>query len=424
MVTSAGMNIYPEDLERALRQQPGVKDCVVLGIERDGNAEPCAVLLLDDPAKDAAPIVTAANKSLADFQRLRRWIVWPEPDLPRTPTQKPALPRIRAAVEGKFGGQEAPLDANSVANLVARITGRPQNVHSSHSVLDQELNMSSLDRVELMGELEERYQVDLSDVKFSDATTIGQVEELIRNPPKIPVEIKYPRWPQNWLVTALRIAVYYTLVWPATYILAAPRIRGGENLRGLTGPVLVVSNHVTYVDIGWILAALPARFRHRLATAMRGERIATMLRPPPEMNFLERMSERISYFLVFALFNVFPLPREAGFRRSFAFAGDLADRGWNSLIFPEGITTPDGELYPFRAGIGLLAKHLNLPVVPIRLDGLFDMKKTNRIAHAPGKVRVSIGAPVRFPPEMDANQMAKELQRQVEALRWPEKSLR
>ncbi len=423
IVTPAGMNIYPEDLERALRLQAGVKDCVVLGIEREGNAEPCGVLLLDDPAKDPAPIVAAANKSLADFQRLRRWIVWPEPDFPRTPTQKPALPRIRAAVEGKFGGHEAPLDANSVANLVARIAGRPQSDHSSPSTLDQELNMSSLDRVELMGELEERYQVDLSDVKFSDATTIGQVEELLRNPPKAPVEIKYPRWPQNEFITALRIAVYYALVWPATYILAAPRMRGRENLRGVTGPVLVVSNHVTYVDIGWILAALPARFRHHLATAMRGERIVTMLRPPREMNFLERASERISYFLVFALFNVFPLPREAGFRRSFAFAGDLADRGWNSLIFPEGITTPDGELHPFRAGIGLLAKHLNLPVIPIRLDGLFDMKKTNRIAHAPGKVRVSIGAPVRFPPEMDANQIAKELQRRVEALHWPEKSL-
>ena len=221
--------------------------------------------------------------------------------------------------------------------------------------------MSSLDRVELMGELEERYQVDLSDVKFSDATTLGQVEELIRNPPRASVEIKYPRWPQNWLVTAIRIAVYYSLVWPATYLLAAPRIRGRENLRGLTGPVLVVSNHVTYVDIGWILAALPARFRHRLATAMRAERIATMLQPPAEMGFLERCSERWSYFLVFALFNVFPLPRESGFRRSFAFAGDLADRGWNSLIFPEGLTTPDGELHPFRVGIGLLAKQLDCP---------------------------------------------------------------
>ncbi|MGA7915316.1 MAG: AMP-binding protein [Candidatus Acidiferrales bacterium] len=420
IVTPAGMNIYPEDLERALREQGGVKDCVVLGIERDGNAEPCAVLLMEDADMDPAAVVAAANQSLADFQRMRRWFVWPEPDFPRTPTQKPALQRIREAVERKLDGNAAPADANSVAKLVARITGRAPSLVSAKSVLDQELNLSSLDRVELMGELEERYQVDLSDVKFSDATTIGQVEALLRNPPNAAVEIKYPRWPQNWLVTALRIAVYYLLVWPATYLLAAPRIRGRENLRGVTGPVLVVSNHMTYVDIGWILAALPARFRHRLATAMRGERIATMLRPPPKMGLLERFSERLSYFLVFGLFNVFPLPREAGFRRSFAFAGDLADRGWNSLIFPEGITTPDGRLHPFRAGIGLLAKQLKLPVVPVRLDGLFDMKKENRILHRPGRVRVSIGAPVQFSPNMDASEIARELEQRVEALGWPE----
>lgn len=420
IVTPAGMKIYPEDLERALRVQEGVKDCVVLGIERDGNAEPCAVLLLDDPARDPAPVVAGANESLADFQRLRRWVVWPEPDFPRTPTQKPALYRIRAAAESKLGGEAAAPGANLVANLVARITGRPSRSLTSLAALNEQLNMNSLDRVELMSELEERYQVDLSDVKFSDATTIGQVEDLIRNPPKASVEIKYPRWPQNWFVAAIRIAVYYTLIWPATYLLAAPRIRGRENLRGLAGPVLVVSNHVTYVDIGWILAALPARFRHRLATAMRAERIETMVRPPPEMGSLERLSERLSYFLVFALFNVFPLPRESGFRRSFAFVGDLADRGWSALIFPEGITTPDGQLKPFRAGIGLLAQQLEIPVVPIRLDGLFDMKQANRIAHSPGKVRVSIGAPVRFHSNMDSGEITRELEGRVAALKWSE----
>jgi long-chain acyl-CoA synthetase len=420
IVTPAGMKVYPEDLEGALRAQAGVKDCVVLGIEREGNAEACAVLLLDDPARDPASMVTAANESLADFQRMRRWVVWAEPDFPRTPTQKPAVFRIRAAVESKLGGEPAAPDANSVANLVARITGRPPSSARPQGAQNEQLNMSSLDRVELMSELEQRYQVDLSDVKFSDATTIGQVEELIRNPPKPVVEIKYPRWPQNWLFTAIRIAVYYALVWPATYLLAAPRIRGRENLRGLAGPVLVISNHVTYVDIGWILAALPVRFRHRLATAMRAERIETMLRPPPEMSLLERLSERLSYFLVFALFNVFPLPREAGFRRSFAFVGDLADRGWNVLIFPEGFTSTDGQLQRFRAGIGLLAEQLKLPVVPIRLDGLFDMKRANRIAHPPGKVRVSIGAPVRFPPHMDSNEITRELERRVAALDWPD----
>src|SRR5262249_5987673 len=46
IVTSAGMNVYPEDLETLLRAQPGVRDCVVIGLEKGGNAEPCAVLLL------------------------------------------------------------------------------------------------------------------------------------------------------------------------------------------------------------------------------------------------------------------------------------------------------------------------------------------------------------------------------------------
>ena len=91
------MNVYPEDLENALRGQAGVRDCVVFGLERDGNAEPFAALLMDSPQSDARAAVSLANESLAEFQRIRNWYVWPEPDFPRTPTQKPILPKIREA---------------------------------------------------------------------------------------------------------------------------------------------------------------------------------------------------------------------------------------------------------------------------------------------------------------------------------------
>jgi len=421
IVTPAGMNIYPQDLEKALRAQAGVKDAVVIGLEQDGNAEPCAAILLSVPGTDPGRIVANANASLAEFQRIRRWVVWPDMDFPRTPTQKPVLPAIRAIVQEKIDGKKpASMDGGSLAQLIARFSGQ-DGVAAPQVGSDAELNMSSLDRVELMSALEERYQVDLSEAKFSEVKTVGQLEELLRNPPKARVEIRYPRWPQSRFITAIRIFVYYLLVWPATYLLAAPRIRGRENLRGVRSPALVISNHITYVDIGWILAGLPAAFRHRLATAMRAERLETMIRPPKEMGFFEALSERVSYFLVFALFNVFPLPRESGFRQSFSFAGDLADRRWNILIFPEGMTTPDGELHPFRAGIGLLAKELNLPVIPVRLDGLYDMKKANRILHKPGRVRVTIGAPLRFSSEMDAMQIARELEKRIEEMTWPRK---
>src|SRR5437870_11217897 len=140
------------------------------------------------------------------------------------------------------------------------------------------------------------------------------------------------------------------------------------------------------------------RFRHRLATAMGGETLQAMRHPPAEVNFLLSWLNRLGYVLVVALFNVFPLPQRSGFRESFRFAGESVDRGYSVLVFPEGELTPDGKLHPFQSGIGLLAKNLRLPVVPLRIDGLWEVKLTGWRFARPGKVRVTIGAPVSFAP--------------------------
>jgi len=417
IVTPAGMNVYPEDLEKALRAQPDVRDCVVIGLERDGNAEPYSVLLMNGPAANPAAAVERANQSLADYQKIRHWLLWPEPDFPRTPTQKPVFPLIREVIKNAGGATpETISDGSSITGLIARITGRPVQLNAKNMNLEADLQLTSLDRVELMSVLEERYQVDLNEARFADVATVEQLQKLIADGASPTTEHIFPSWPQDWLTTAVRLVVYYLLAWPATYLLAAPRIRGRENLRGLHGPILVISNHVTYLDIAWILAALPARLRNRLATAMGGERLARMRRPSQRLSLFQRFLERLRYFLASSLFNVFPLPQESGFLKSFAFAGDLADRGWNILVFPEGRTTDDGHMAPFRSGIGLLAKQLNIPVVPMRLAGLFDLKQQNRILARPGHVQVTIGRPIRFSPDQDPNEIAGELERRVAEL--------
>jgi len=376
------------------------------------------VLLMDGAGSNPESAVQNANRSLAEYQQIRNWFVWPDADFPRTPTLKPLLPRIREVASAKIGVASPSEDGDSaLAALITKITGRPVSAGSRNAGLEADLKLTSLDRVELMSALEDRYQTELNEVKFSESGSIAQLEKLLTETRAESVEHVYPRWPQSWLVTTIRLAVYYLLAWPATYLLAAPRVRGRENLRGLHGPVLVISNHVTYLDIAWILPALPARFRNRLATAMGGERLARMRRPPKEMNLFERLHERLDYFLALWLFNVFPLPQQSGFLKSFSFAGDLADRGWNILVFPEGKTTEDGSILPFRSGIGLLAKQLNIPVVPVRLaGGLYDMKQEHRILARPGHVKVIIGQPVRFSPEQDANEIAQELERRVREL--------
>ena len=181
----------------------------------------------------------------------------------------------------------------------------------------------------------------------------------------------------------------------------------------MRGPILVVSNHITRrADIGLILAALPIRFRHRLAIAMGGETLRRMRRPPREWFFAKRWSYQLGYWLVTALFNVFPLPQFSGFRESFRFAGESIDRGYSVLVFPEGETNESttGEMAKFQSGIGLLAENLRVPIVPMRLDGVWKMKREHRRLARFGEITVHIARPITFPPETPPDEIAEQLQ--------------
>src|SRR6266852_7574490 len=63
IVTPAGMNVYTEDLEAELRRQPEVKDCIVIALEREGNAEPCAVLLMKQSRASARSAMQSLHTS-------------------------------------------------------------------------------------------------------------------------------------------------------------------------------------------------------------------------------------------------------------------------------------------------------------------------------------------------------------------------
>ena len=433
IVTPGGMNVYPEDLEAALRRQSEVKDCVVVGLERGGNAEPCAVVILrsGDGQKvslDHATlesVVQRANESLADYQRMRVWVEWPGQDFPRTSTQKPRRNLIAEAV------RESPLltqnarekwgthvsgTSRPLSDLISRVTGRPVGAFREDANLDSDLGLSSLDRVELLSSIEDRYQVDLSETRFSAVRTVGDLERMLRGEAAPGAAYHYPEWGLRWPVTWLRLATHYLLMRPAMVLLGWPRIEEREHLRGVTGPLLLVSNHVSDVDAGFILTALPARLRHRVATATGGEALEALRSPARERGFFARIYDRTQWVLGVMLLNLFPLPRAAGFRRSFAYAGEAVDRGYSILVFPEGRHTTDGKLNPFRAGIGLLAANLGIPVLPMRIDGLFEVKHAGRRFAAPWKISVRIGTPMKFDPGTDPKEIAAQLQKAVEEL--------
>ena len=423
IVTPAGMNVYPDDLEAALRREPEVKDCVVVGIESGGNAEPCAVVILKNHGH-IEEAVHRANESLAEFQRMHIWSEWPDEDFPRTSTQKPKRAFIAKLVQERMqassnlapGLRDRLSGSDGLAALIERFSGRSGASLSEATSLDSDLGLSSLDRVELLGAVEDRYQVDLSEARFSSVRTVGDLEKMLHGESAPAKGYHYPRFALRWPVTWLRLLAHYLLMRPAIALLGWPKIEGRENLRGVKGPLLVVSNHIDHVDPGFVLTALPARFRNHLAIAAGGERLESLRSPSPERNLFARLYDRMEWALGVFLLNLFPLPRESGFRRSFSYAGDAVDRGFNVLVFPEGRHTADGNMNPFRSGIGLLAQNLRIPVLPMRIHGLFERKQAGKKFAPPWTIRVRIGKPITFPSDIAPEAIAAELQQAVERL--------
>lgn len=406
IVTAAGLKIFPGDLETVLDRQPEIKESTVIPLPGSKGTEALAVLIRRDDHADLNAAVERANDSLAEFQRIRHWIVWPETDFPRTTgTRKVMKGQVAAALENTVAPLSLP--------VLSRIAGAARLDKSAK--LAEDLKLDSLGRVELLSALEDQYQIELDEAAVTEATTIADIEEIVSRGKSEAVVYPYPRWAMRWPITWVRFLGYNFFVLPITLFMCRVRVIGGERLAKVNGPALLISNHVTDIDAGLILSALPLRWRMRLAIATQGELLREWRYPAETLPWYLRWKSRVAYALAAALFNVFSIPRQSGFRQSFAYAGEAVDRGWNILIFPEGTETPDGGIQPFKAGIGLLASELNVPVIPIKLHGLFELKQKRELFPRAGAVSVTFGEPIRF-SEQTAEEIRKELERRVREL--------
>ena len=115
------------------------------------------------------------------------------------------------------------------------------------------------------------------------------------------------------------------------------------------------------------------------------------------------------YVLVTTFFQVFPLPKKSGFRRSFEYAAACIDRGDSVLVFPEGERAPRGQMHmsTFKTGIGLLVQELDVPVVGVKLDGLYELKRRHQYFASKAMVSVTFSSPIKFDRSMSAPEMPK-----------------
>ena len=417
IVTPEGLNVFPEDVEKALNVIAGVRDSAVVGVPIGSEERVHAVLVLD-AGVDPESVVREANTHLDDHQKIRRALVWPEPELPRTDgTRKLKRAAIRDWVKG---GAAAPRPVqqgtDALAALVARYAGR-ENLSAQTTL--EELGLSSLDRVELMVALEDTFQTRIDEASFVGARDLGQLRALVERasasaaPPAEPVD--FPAWTRRASARAIRRVNLAAWILPLARVFAWTRVEGLEHLRDLEGPVIFAANHQSFMDGPVIMASLPARWRYRLAPAMGKEMFAAHFFPE-QHGAVSWFTNSLNYYLAVLLFNAFPLPqREAGARQTLRYIGELLADHHSLLIFPEGRRSESGAIDAFRPGIGMIASKLGAPVVPVRIDGLQHVLGVGRRMARPGRVRVAFGAPLRLVGE-DYEALAKTVEAAVKAL--------
>jgi long-chain acyl-CoA synthetase len=137
---------------------------------------------------------------------------------------------------------------------------------------------------------------------------------------------------------------------------------------------------------------------------------------PREFTRMQWFTNSLNYYLSCQFFNAFPLPqREAGTRQTLRYIGEVTADGYSVLIFPEGKRTMQGEIIPFRPGIGMIAARLDVPVVPVRIEGLDKVLHQKMKWPKRGPARVAFGAPMRLTGD-DYPVLAKQVEEVVKGL--------
>jgi long-chain acyl-CoA synthetase len=393
IVTADGMNVYPDDVEAVLNARPEVRSSAVVS----ANDEVHAAVILRDRRASVTAVIDEANRRLEPHQQIRGWTLWPGEDFPRT------------ASTMKVRRQEV---ASQIAGGLAAATPA--------SPLQKDVSsMSSLERVDLLAELEQRFGVELDEESFAKIGTNEQLQTWINQqteqatPAAKESRLLWTVWPP---IRLLGNALQRVIALPLFRRYIPLRVHGLENLEGLKPPVLFAANHASHLDTPAIFAAIPAHWRRRLAPAARQEQFRGFF-DRGRSSWKETLDAAFQYVLAGLIFNVYPLPQQmSGVRRALRTTGELVSRGYCPLIFPEGHRTSDGSIHAFQAGVGLMAVRLRIPVVPILLKGLYEVYSVHDSWPKAGPVDVFIGAPLEFASNTDYADAAAEIERAVRSL--------
>jgi long-chain acyl-CoA synthetase len=435
IVLSSGKNIYPEEIEANYLRSPFIKEICVMGLAaRPG--EPLserlhAVIVPDFDVLRERKIVNARevirfdvenlSLDLPSTKRILSFDLWPEP-LPRTTTRKLKRFEIqRRVMAGEHGSDdtqsaiaEEPTadDALWLANpdvqraiALIRESARAQKPVLPASNLELDLGFDSMERVELVVALEQKFGAEVDDSVISEVYTVRELVEAVLQARGAPgagnrgagagwdaVLAAPPDDPQ--VLRPLSSGLLPTLAWFvfgkffAVFMRIFFKLRvSGKDKLPKTGPFILSPNHQSFIDGPVVASQIPWRLFRNMFYVGTSEIFGQGI-----FNFLGR---------TFKLVPVDPDSNLVNAMRAGAFG---LRQGKNLVLYPEGERSIDGTPKKFKKGAAILAAHLNVPIYPVALEGFYEAwprgRRFPRLAH----LRIRFGDPIAPPDEGTPNE--------------------
>lgn len=391
IVTAAGVNVHPEDIEFLLNARPEIKESCVIGVTAGGNETVHAVLIPDERAGriKADEIIDQVNNKLDSSQKITGYTIWKNTEFPKTTTLKVKKNLVKENIGAALGVSGTREDKDDrIAGIISDITGRPVREISGNRRLTTDLKLDSIGRVELIALLEQEFNIDFEEELVTPKTTVNDLRAMINEKKRLAAAYKPSYWPFYKPVEIIRNILMDLVGLNIARIWCRTEAYGLGNLEKLDGPAIFAPNHVSYFDQGAVLAALPKRIRHKIATAAWAEFFR-----PSKKKIHVWLFRRLCFYLSSLIFGVVPLSKEKNIKKNLQFIGALADRGRHIMIFPEGERTMSDKMLALKPGVAVLARELAMPIVPVGISGTEKVLPRKKAVPRRHQVKVSFGKP-------------------------------
>ena len=426
IVLASGKNIYPEEIEAHYRQSPYVKEICVMGLAdpaRPSTERLFAAVVPDLDLMRERKIVNAGDilrfeleglaVGLPAHKRVLGYDIWFEP-LPRTTTQKIKRHEVERRVRERQAAaaqdvsaplsdeHQAWLDEEHVsvaAGLIqARLRGGMRLRPDANLELD--LGLDSMERVELLTELEQRFGVKVPQATASVIFTVRQLVGAVR--PVAGATATAEKADESWAVMLRDLppatdpvlgglleprpaatALMFVLSKLVRMALGRVQVSGLDRLPA-RGTFIISPNHQSYLDPLFVSGVLPFRVWRQLFYVGAVEYFETP--------FTRWVARTVNLIPVDADSNLVPAMQAGAFGLT---------HGKVLVLFPEGERSIDGTVKKFKKGAPILAQHLGVPIVPVAVKGIYELWPRNRpfnwrlaLPFSGHRIRIEFGEPM------------------------------